>query len=86
MSSTEFDNIPTSSNVLAIDWTPNLEIEPYVGINPTTLQQDAGCLLDPPVSVPKLTTAISALILAADPDEEPPGINFVSTGFFVGPK
>ena len=24
--------------------------------------------------------------ISNDPDEEPPGINFVSTGFFVGPK
>ena len=34
---------------------PYREQLPYVGFNPTVPVKDAGCLIDPPVSVPIVT-------------------------------
>ena len=51
----------------------NLDTVPYVGLKPTTPQNEAGCLIDPPVSLPKEATAEPAETTAADPPEEPPG-------------
>ena len=49
-------------------------------------QKAAGCLIDPPVSVPVAIVQRSAATAAAEPPEEPPGTLFVSQGFLTGPK
>ena len=44
-----------------------------MGFIPTVPQKEAGCLIEPPVSVPNATGAILAATAEADPPEEPPG-------------
>jgi hypothetical protein len=46
-----------------------------------TPQKSAGCLTDPPVSLPRLAIHRPALTAAAEPPEEPPGTLVSSTGF-----
>src|SRR6266550_2909463 len=58
---------------------------PYVGFTPTTPQNAAGCLTDPPVSDPSARGVTPAAIAAADPPEDPPGTQRTSCGFRVGP-
>src|SRR5579863_1143342 len=60
---------------------PYRDTRPYVGISPTTPQKDAGWRIEPPVSEPRVATAISAATAAADPPEDPPGTRFKSRGF-----
>ena len=55
-------SIAASSTVLVIGpaWSrdeakatiPHLDTRPYEGLSPTVPVKDAGCLIDPPVSVP----------------------------------
>src|SRR6478609_10691207 len=45
---------------------------PYVGFTPTTPQNAAGCLTDPPVSEPRAMGVMPAATAAADPPDEPP--------------
>ncbi len=54
-----------------------------MGFNPTTPQNDAGCLIEPPVSEPSAQTASPDATAAADPPDEPPGTLVLSQGFFV---
>src|SRR4030065_2813252 len=61
--------------------SPYRETLPYVGLNPTTPQSAAGCLIEPPVSEPRAAMHISAETAAADPPLEPPGILVISQGF-----
>ena len=42
--------------------------------------------MDPPVSLPMATGAMSAATHAADPPLDPPGAREVSHGFFTAPK
>ena len=58
---------------------------------PAMPQNDAGCRIDPPVSVPVAPMAIRAATAAADPPEDPPGTSTASPsrrfhGFSTGPK
>ena len=46
---------------------------------------EAGCRIEPPVSVPMASGASKAASAAALPPPEPPGIRVVSHGFRVGP-
>src|SRR5687768_11522791 len=64
---------------------PNRLTRPYVGFTPTTPQNEAGCLTEPPVSEPSAMETIPAATAAAEPPDEPPGTRVGSTGFFVGP-
>ncbi len=64
---TELAKTPIWSNEEAKEVTPYREIIPYEGLNPTTPQKAAGCLTDPPVSVPKANGTYPALTAAADP-------------------
>ena len=41
---------------------------------PTTPQNEAGCRIDPPVSLPRAAGTIRAATAAADPPDEPPGV------------
>src|SRR5580698_6617028 len=63
---------------------PCRDTRPYVGINPTTPQKDAGWRIDPPVSDPKVTTAMSAATAAAEPPDDPPGTRLKSRGLRTG--
>ena len=47
---------------------------------------DAGCLIDPPVSVPIVTGVKLAASAADDPPDEPPGTKFSPIGFCTFPK
>lgn len=49
-------------------------------------QWDAGFLIEPPVSEPRVKSAKFAAIAAAGPDDVPPGISSGFVGFLVGPK
>ena len=64
---------------------PNLEHLPYVGFRPVIPVKAAGCLMDPPVSVPSAIGAIPAATAAAEPPEEPPGVLSKSHGLFTFP-
>src|SRR6476661_1480308 len=66
--------------------SPYREMRPYVGLNPTTPQRDAGCLTEPPVSEPSAALTIPDATAAADPPELPPGTRVRSHGFFAGPN
>ena len=48
--------------------------------------KDAGCLMEPPVSVPVPRGAKPAATAAAAPPELPPGTRVVSQGFRVTPN
>src|ERR1700733_2964973 len=64
---------------------PYRDTRPYVGSTPTTPQNDAGCRIDPPVSVPSVATAMPAATAAADPPLEPPGTRSSACGLCTGP-
>ncbi len=66
--------------------TPRVLTRPYVGFNPTMLQQAAGQRMDPPVSDPSAPKHSSAETAAADPPEEPPAMWFTSQGLCTAPK
>src|SRR5687768_14806952 len=53
---------------------------------PTTPQNAAGCLTEPPVSDPSAIGAMPAATAAADPPDEPPGTRARSWGLRVGPN
>ena len=56
---------------------------------PTMPQNDAGCRIEPPVSVPMAHALRPAATAAAEPPEDPPGtkslLRFPRHGFFTGP-
>jgi len=59
---------------------------PYGGLNPTTPQNDAGILIEPPMSEPVASVAVPAASAAADPPLEPPGEYLVFHGLRVTPQ
>ena len=65
---------------------PYLEQLPYVGFKPTVPVKDAGCLIDPPVSVPIVAGVNFAASAYDEPPEDPPGTKFSDTGFWTFPK
>src|SRR3989344_2113582 len=65
--------------------SPERETAPYVGFTPTPPQNEAGSLMDPPVSEPKAACAMLAPTAAAEPPDEPPATLVWSYGFFVTP-
>src|SRR3989344_6350202 len=85
-SSTVFVKWPIESREEAMATIPYRLTLPYVGLSPTTLQKLAGCLTDPPVSVPDAARHMSVETLTADPLLDPPGTYSKPHGFFVGPK
>src|SRR5262245_43925760 len=66
--------------------TPSVEISPYDGLRPTMPHADAGILMEPPVSVPMLASAMPAATLTADPPLDPPADRLASTGFLTMPN
>jgi len=83
VSATEVPKHPITSSDDAYAMSPNLETRPYVGFNPTTPQNDAGCLTLPPVSLPSDTIHCRAETAAADPPDDPPGTRDKSHGLAV---
>jgi hypothetical protein len=79
-------NVPTVSSDDANAISPYREISPYVGFSPTTPDSAAGCLTEPPVSVPRAQTASPAATAAADPPDDPPGTVPRSHGLCTGPN
>ena len=47
---------------------------------------EAGCLIEPPVSVPIVAGVKSAANADEDPPDEPPGTNWSPTGLITLPK
>jgi hypothetical protein len=86
LSRTVFVSGPTWSRLDAKATIPYRETVPYVGRRPTTPQSEAGCLTEPPVSVPRAQGARPAATAAAEPPDEPPGTRSGSHGLRVGPK
>ena len=48
--------------------------------------KDAGCLIEPPVSVPIVVGVNLAASAEADPPDDPPGTTFLPTGLSTLPK
>jgi hypothetical protein len=72
---------PTVSSDGASGYTPFTDTRPHVVFSPVTPQQAAGMRTEPPVSVPKATSASPVATATADPLEEPPGTRRGSLGF-----
>jgi hypothetical protein len=53
---------------------------------PATPQNEAGCRIDPPVSVPVAPAHSDAAIAAADPPDDPPGTCAKDHGLRTGPR
>jgi len=66
--------------------TPYRDEPPYVGLTPTIPHTAAGCLIEPPVSVPMPSGASNAVTAADEPPEEPPGTRLRSHGLRDGPN
>src|SRR5690606_40545437 len=60
-------------------------MRPWVGLKPTTPQNDAGMRMLPPPSVPTEHGPKPAATAAALPPEDPPAVFVVSTGLVVTP-
>src|SRR6478672_12489542 len=76
---------PAWSRLLEKATRPKRLTPPYVGFTPTVPVTEAGCRIEPPVSVPMASGASKAANAAALPPPEPPGIRVVSHGLRVGP-
>src|SRR5690348_12081441 len=72
---------PTVSMEDASGYTPSSGARPQVVFRPTTPQQAAGIRTEPPVSVPRATSASPAATATAEPLEDPPGMRRASSGF-----
>ena len=55
---------------------PYLEQLPYVGFSPTVPVKEAGCLIEPPVSVPIVAGVNFAARAEDEPPDEPLELNF----------
>src|ERR1043166_3265341 len=78
---------PTTSRCLgSTGYMPWVETRPKVVFRPTMPQQAAGTRIDPAVSVPKATSASPFATATALPDEDPPGIRKLLSGFLGVPK
>ena len=86
MSSHDFAIGPDWSNEDAKAIMPKRDAKPYVGLRPERPHKDAGCRMDPPVSVPVAAAHNLAATAAALPPELPPGTRLLSHGFCTLPK
>src|SRR5262249_44059317 len=82
-SSTVFVIGPIWSRLEVSAMRPDRETEPYVVLSPTTPQNAAGCLIEPPVSEPSAAVAMFAATAAAEPPDDPPATRARSCGFLV---
>src|SRR3954462_2787993 len=67
-------------------YKPLIEIKPNVVFRPTIPQQAAGTRIEPAVSVPNATSAISVASATAFPEDDPPGIKSRLNGLTGVPK
>ncbi len=72
---------PTVSIEGASGYTPSSGTRPQVVFRPAIPQQAAGIRTEPPVSVPRATSASSAATATAEPLDDPPGRRRGSSGF-----
>src|SRR5581483_2049899 len=72
-SATPAPKTPAVSKCHATSFTPTNGIKRYDGLNPATLQNDAGGTTEPAVCVPNVIGTIPAATAAHEPDDEPPG-------------
>src|ERR1700759_4595776 len=72
---------PTVSRDGASGYTPSSGTRPQVVFRPAIPQQAAGIRTEPPVSVPRATSASPAATATAEPLDEPPGSRLGSAGF-----
>ena len=72
---------PTVSMEGASGYTPSSGTRPQVVFRPVTPQQAAGIRTEPPVSVPRATSASPAATATAEPLDDPPGSRRGSAGF-----
>ncbi len=77
---------PTVSRLGASGRTPSRLIRPQVVFSPAIPQHAAGMRIEPPVSVPKATSASPAATAVAEPLDEPPGTRRGSSGLTGVPK
>ena len=61
-------------------------MRPRCGLSPTSPQQAAGILIEPPPSLPWAIGTMPAAVAAAAPPDDPPGVRSVSQGLRVGPN
>src|SRR5258705_12528408 len=80
-SSTVSANTDTQSSVRQAGTTPLVEIMPRLGFRPTILLSSAGIRPEPAVSVPSASGTSPAAPATAEPELDPPGISFGSSGF-----
>src|SRR6201981_3334420 len=71
---------PTVSRDGASGYTPSSGTRPQVVFRPAIPQQAAGIRTEPPVSVPRATSASPAATATAEPLEDPPGSRRGSSG------
>src|SRR6266568_5034967 len=72
---------PTVSRDGASGYTPSTGTRPQVVFRPAIPQQAAGIRTEPPVSVPRATSASPAATATAEPLDDPPGSRRGSAGF-----
>ncbi|MNT21019.1 hypothetical protein D3C72_1563420 [compost metagenome] len=78
-------NQPMVSNESHSTLMPSRCTRPKVGLKPTTPQNAAGRIIEPPVCVPNARSTMPAATAAAEPLDEPPGVCARLCGLQVGP-
>src|SRR5439155_19870776 len=76
---------PAWSKLGASGNTPSIGTSPKVGLSPTTPQQAAGILIEPPVSLPSAPSTAPSASAAAEPPLEPPAVRSGNAGFGTTP-
>src|SRR5215470_5202129 len=85
MSPTVRAMMPTVSTASVLILMPAGGNNPKLGLKPTTPQYAAGRITEPPVCVPIASGTMKSATAAAEPLDDPPGVNPGSCGFVVGP-
>src|SRR6185503_20837920 len=84
-SATVFEKIPSVSRESDTGFTPVRLMLPKLGLRPTTPQNAAGRIIEPPVCVPIASGTMRSATAAAEPLDEPPGLCIEFFGCDVGP-
>src|SRR5262249_10821238 len=85
MSSTARAIAPTVSRLSVLTCIPAGGNRPKLGLNPTTPQNAAGRITEPPVCVPSASGTMKSATAAAEPLDEPPGEGIGLCGLPGGP-
>ncbi len=70
----------TQSSVRQAGTTPAVETSPRLGLRPTILLNSAGTRPEPAVSVPSAAGTMPVATATAEPELDPPGTSFGSSG------